>query len=85
MSNSNAGKLDIPSDLRKRLDMLKSQEFTIETEKELASIWSEFMRRLKESGIDDVEWDHPDFAKERRQAEERVRNEIIRDRELRPG
>ena len=84
MSNSNGSKFDIPPDLRKRLDMLKTQEFTIETEKELASIWSEFMQRLKESGIDAVEWDHPDFAKERRQAEERVRKEIIRDRELSP-
>lgn len=82
MSDSNTSRLDIPPDLRKRLDILKSQEFTIETEKELTSIWSEFMRRLKESGIDEVEWDHPDFAKERRQAEERVRKEIIRDREL---
>lgn len=85
MTYSNSRKLDIPPDLKKRLDVLKSQEFTIETQKELASIWSEFMRRLKESGIDDVEWDHPDFAKQRRQAEERVRKEIIRDRELRPS
>ena len=64
--------------------MLKRQEFTIETENELANIWSEFMRRLKESGIHDVEWDHPDFVKERKKAEETVRSEIIRDRELRP-
>lgn len=85
MSDSNTSKLEIPPDLRKRLDMLKSEEFTVETENELASIWSEFMKRLKESGIDDVEWDHPDFAKERSQVEERVRKEIIRDKELRPS
>ena len=75
-------RFDIPADLRKRLDVLKNQSFTEETERELTSIWSEFMRRLKESGIDDTEWDHPDFVKERKKQEEKVRQEIIRDREV---
>jgi predicted transcriptional regulator len=78
-------RVDIPSDLRKRLDVLKNQEFTQETEKELANIWSEYMQRLKDSGIDDTEWDHPDFVKQRKEQEEKVRQEIIRDRELRPS
>lgn len=74
----------IPPDLRKRLDVLKREEFTEETEKELTAIWVEFMQRLKDSGIDDTEWDHPDFIKERKKQEEKVRQEIIRDRELKP-
>jgi hypothetical protein len=84
-SNNENNRFRIPNDLRKRLDELKTQKFTEESEKELTSIWSEFMQRLKDSGIDNNEWDHPDFAKERRQAEERVRKEIVRDRELRPS
>jgi len=75
----------IPQDLRKRLDGLKRQEFTEESEKELTSIWSEFMQRLKDSGINNSEWDHPDFVKERKEQEDRVRQEIIRDRELKPN
>ena len=85
MKYGNPGRLDIPTDLRKRLDVLKKQKFTRETEEELASIWSEFIQRLKESGIHDTEWDHPDFIKERKQVEERVRKEVIRDRELKPS
>jgi hypothetical protein len=51
----------------------------------LTSIWSEFMQRLKDTGIDNYEWDHPDFVKERKKQEDRVRQEIIRDRELKPN
>ena len=80
-SNEN-NRFNIPDDLRKRLDVLKTQEFTQESEKELTSIWSEFMQRLKDTGIDDSEWDHPDFVKERKKQEDRVRQEIMRDREL---
>jgi hypothetical protein len=79
-SNENS-RFNIPDDLRKRLDVLKRQEFTQESEKELTSIWSEFMQRLKDTGIDDSEWDHPDFVKERKKQEDRVRQEIMRDRE----
>lgn len=78
-------RFEIPVDLRKRLDILKGQEFTHETEKELTEIWSEFMQRLKHSGIDDSEWDHPDFVKERKEQEHKVRQEILRDRELKPN
>jgi predicted transcriptional regulator len=85
MNDRNLRRVDIPSDLRKRLDVLKNQEFTQETEKELASIWSEYMQRLKDSGIDDTEWDHPDFVKQGKEQEEKVRQEIIRDKELRPS
>ncbi|HZA69149.1 MAG TPA: hypothetical protein VE548_05560 [Nitrososphaeraceae archaeon] len=83
MRDSDARRLEIPNDIRKRLDVLKKQNFTRETEEELASIWSEFIQRLKDSGIEDTEWDHPDFVKERKQAEDKVRQEILRDRELR--
>jgi hypothetical protein len=82
LKDSNVSRLDIPIDLRKRLDALKSQEFTQETEEELANIWSEYMQRLRDSGTDDTEWDHPDFVTERKEQEEKVRQEIIRDREL---
>jgi hypothetical protein len=81
-SNNESNRFRIPDDLRKRFEMLKTQEFTEESEKELTSIWSEFMQRLKDSGIDNNEWDHPDFVKERKKQEDRVRQEIIRDREL---
>jgi hypothetical protein len=40
------------------------------------------LQRLKDTGIDDSEWDHPDFVKERKKLEDRVRQEIMRDREL---
>jgi hypothetical protein len=83
-SNEN-NRFSIPIDLRKRLDALKRQEFTQESEKELTSIWSEFMHRLKDTGVDNKEWDHPDFVKERKKQEEKVRQEIIRDRELKPN
>jgi hypothetical protein len=82
LKDSNVSRLDIPIDLRKRLDVLKSQEFTQETEEELANIWSEYMQRLRGSGTYDTEWDHPNFVKERKEQEEKVRQEIIRDREL---
>jgi predicted transcriptional regulator len=81
-SNNESNRFRIPDDLRKRLDMLKTQKFTEESEKELTSIWSEFMQRLKDSGIENNEWDHPDFVKERKKQEDKVRQEIIRDREL---
>jgi predicted transcriptional regulator len=53
-SNEN-NRFSIPIDLRKRLDALKRQQFTQESEKELTSIWSEFMQRLKDGGIDNNE------------------------------
>jgi predicted transcriptional regulator len=53
-SNEN-NRFSIPIDLRKRLDALKREEFTQESEKELTSIWSEFMQRLKDGGIDNNE------------------------------
>ena len=87
MSNSNneiKSRVSIPQDIKNRLDELKKQPFTEETEKELTSIWSEFIQRLKDSGTDNNEWDHPDFVKQRRELEKRVKQEIIRDRELRP-
>jgi hypothetical protein len=87
MSNSNneiKSRVSIPQDIKNRLDELRKQPFTEETEKELTSIWSEFIQILKDSGIDDNEWDHPDFLNQRRELEKRVRQEIIRDRQLRP-
>lgn len=42
------------------------------------------MKRLKGSGIDEAQLDHPEFIKERKKQEEKARQEIIRDRELRP-
>jgi hypothetical protein len=84
-NNEIKSRVSIPQDIKNRLDELRKQPFTEETEKELTSIWSEFIQRLKGSGIDDNEWDHPDFVKQRRELENRVRQEIIRDRQLKPN
>jgi hypothetical protein len=65
--------------------VLKSQEFTQETEEKFANIWSEYMQRLKDSSTDDTGWDHLDFVKQIKEQEEKVRQEIIRDRELPPS